>query len=520
MKRPRPARQVPQVRRTSRALLGLAIASGMLLIHQTADACDACDSGVVSCDSCDPSRSIGIPGNPIYRTLDAVAGRVEKLLAFDKCNTSGCDVGGCDIQGCDDACDAAMIHELMVPMPPTSVPAPYVDANEYGSPDSSNHSGLDAPVIMSEPVIVSPQIQSHDAVPLRTEGQSFGDYNAMPYEAETGQGALDAAQANPATPDNAPIDRLPEVTIPTPDPSPNATPPASNDNNEGSIFDTLDDPFGDDARALPQPYRTIRPSNYRPSNQQRSNQQPSNYQRSKSPEPLRLQAPALRSQTQTRRAATKGIARAAGHRSASQQAQGNQRPVANQTHVHTPAHRVTSLQPAPQPKNVMQQRSVSMMRHAVGQPHAAARLGSLPSQPIAAREAASGTQAKQVSHQHARVSPHPATHRNPASVAKPALTKKTGTNRVGTSRAATSRAVASSSAVHRHGVNRASHTHGHTHQHARSHQHFRSHQPNSAQPTPTLRPVAMPVPRANARPATGQRHSNAAYSAYGHTTNR
>ena len=57
------------------------------------------------CDAC--TYDVG-PG-PVYRTLDAFAGGIERLLGLDK------HPAHCDRSGCDDACDAALLHEMQMP---------------------------------------------------------------------------------------------------------------------------------------------------------------------------------------------------------------------------------------------------------------------------------------------------------------------------------------------------------------------------------------------------------------------
>jgi hypothetical protein len=70
----------------------------------------ACDG---ACD-CPPRRR----HNLIRKSLDLVAGGIEKVLGLDKIHCGpGCD-GGCDSVGCDDGCDAMTLQELSRPSPP------------------------------------------------------------------------------------------------------------------------------------------------------------------------------------------------------------------------------------------------------------------------------------------------------------------------------------------------------------------------------------------------------------------
>ena len=92
--------------------------------------CDSCDSG---CNGCSPIFP-GKPAGPVFKALDKIAGGVEKLFGLDKCGAKGGT-------NCDDACDAAMIEDLMIPMdsattdPYYSQPVmPSVPAENYSQP--------------------------------------------------------------------------------------------------------------------------------------------------------------------------------------------------------------------------------------------------------------------------------------------------------------------------------------------------------------------------------------------------
>ncbi|TWT93216.1 hypothetical protein [Stieleria varia] len=195
-----------------------------------------CGCGVAACGGCKT------PHNPLYRTLDAVAGGIEKVLGFDKCK-SGCN-SGCD-SNCDDACDAGYANELMNPI--------YI-------PPSHSH-GAPSPIVESipsvPPLVTSPPTIT-ESVPMYSQPRS-----AAPRMAPRSITPADSAPgATAPLQDPTPIpqpEAAPEpgtrIAPPTP---PETTPPA--DSKKGGFdFDSLDDPFGDDEVRANQPYRRVHP---------------------------------------------------------------------------------------------------------------------------------------------------------------------------------------------------------------------------------------------------------------------
>lgn len=85
--------------------------------------------------------------NFVFRALDSFAGGIEKLLRLDDHCTS------CDEIGCDDACDAAMMQELLlpegelVPMPEMQQweVQPYVEQRLMPAPDSGGQQAPSSP---------------------------------------------------------------------------------------------------------------------------------------------------------------------------------------------------------------------------------------------------------------------------------------------------------------------------------------------------------------------------------------
>ena len=112
------------------------------------------------------------PG-PIYKTLDAFAGGIEKLLQLD---------GSSGSAACDDACDAAMVRELSQPaFPPAPLP-PQPGAAPQRHRRVIPHGELPAPA--------SPQ----HAEPMRMSSPKF-----QPLSPESGSGAQEAAPRDGAS---------------------------------------------------------------------------------------------------------------------------------------------------------------------------------------------------------------------------------------------------------------------------------------------------------------------------------
>jgi hypothetical protein len=162
MNRPKSVRaQSTRRRKIALAIAGL-FAIGSISQHVVAcDYCDMGDGGIVcdSYDSCDDCAGIGIgtPNGPIFKTLDAFAGGLEKMLGLDNC--APCD------SGCDLACDAAIIDDTMWPMAPATTeqytqpvmpsvpPETYTQPQPYTQPlqPEGEHGQPQTPAPMSEP---------------------------------------------------------------------------------------------------------------------------------------------------------------------------------------------------------------------------------------------------------------------------------------------------------------------------------------------------------------------------------
>ena len=483
---------VSHKRRALQAFLSVAVAGGMLLGTSAADACDYCDSvgcdsvgcDTVGCDSgacdsgacdsgaCRPAGrrlSIPAPGKAIFKTLDAVAGGIEKVLGFDKCSSGlSCD------SNCDDGCDAALMNDLMTSHQPTYVPhaptphtfpippapAPLAPAPVVTAPPvvaaPPVYAAPPAPIMaqprarMTEPMIVSPQSQPYQAIPSTTPREPYPQLESLPGQSDMApiqDAPIDRLPSGDAMPNTTPRTTTPRTTTPRtttprtttprktapgiPVPDTNTNPP---EQPKGGLFDNLD-PFGDDSEVrLPKPYRSVKPSNFRLPKSQTSRSG------------VQLQAPQASSSRTLR------------HQSAAQQ------------------------------------RSVAMMRHG-NSTHASSRQVAQPHQHATHRYTAN---------QHTTASQHKGYHSgNAKTVARHTSTRSSGTQRAATYHA---RQVShQQSAQHKAAAQRAAAQRSSAHNHT-------SLQRQATQAK--LKPV--PQPRA----INGQRHSVPNYSAYGHTTNR
>lgn len=186
---------------------GLTLSSTSVLASECG--CNACGMAEVSMSDpcgCDAAAK---KHNPLFRTLDALAGGIEKVLGLDKCKSSH---GGCDEALCDGGCDASPYYEAMMPHPQS---APIM---------SESHS--------YQPVPPPPVVAPHQTSPR----QSYG----------APRSPMHMSQPRIQTP--MPIQKRENV-----------------DSGGGSLFDNLSDPFSDEARRTQK--QTIRPSAFTASKQ-------------------------------------------------------------------------------------------------------------------------------------------------------------------------------------------------------------------------------------------------------------
>ena len=275
MKRTRSAQS--RRNQVARIFLSLAFAGSVTMSGIVAGACDRCGSSATcsqgcsepACSAFEPTCGCGSAvcsggcrklNNPILKTLDAVAGGIERILGLDRCNPSACAVG-CD-SGCDDACDAAFASELMTPLPYSPpVALPYSPSIQ---PAPSLPTFPVVPPIVHDAPMVSQPPMAHDA-PAMSQPRVVMPHATESYAPSLGD--VMAPRAPTPMPTPAPA-APPERTIPSTPPSGSELPKAPKPEG-GNIFDTLDDPFGDDEVRLRKPYRGVRPTSHESSARQR-----------------------------------------------------------------------------------------------------------------------------------------------------------------------------------------------------------------------------------------------------------
>ncbi len=238
---------------TRRKRLGLAAACLATMATANLPATSQVSAGAPSCgcaDECD--GGCGREHGPIYKTLDTVAGGIEKLLFFSLKHRVG---GGCDEMACDDGCDAMTMADMMM-YEETHVPmgmAPPVlmqPSVAHPSPTSPGH-------VHAEPSLPpqSPPRQIMRSVPAPST------YSPAP--ARMSQPTL--------TPMMPPASRTPvPMPLPEGDEAMGSGLPLDRGNDD-SLFDNLQDPFRDDSAQLNAPRSNdsrstiTRPASYRTS---------------------------------------------------------------------------------------------------------------------------------------------------------------------------------------------------------------------------------------------------------------
>ena len=214
----------------SAATLGTIAGTGIGLTNEVVTAAE-CDCWEESCETCGTPDS-AMKNCLIYKSLDALAGGIEKVLGLDKSSR-------CDEFGCDDACDAASMHELMLPMAPMQIESA---APTHVHPPARTHVSPAPMYGDSTPYIPTPHY-----VPERQYAPSVP--SPVPNEVEIPSAMPPAGSET--------IEVMPPTHEAIPQPTPESQP-----NKDGSLFDALDDPFRDDEARTYRPYRNVRPSGY------------------------------------------------------------------------------------------------------------------------------------------------------------------------------------------------------------------------------------------------------------------
>ncbi|MDV6030858.1 MAG: hypothetical protein F9B45_12315 [Phycisphaera sp. RhM] len=257
-------------------------------------ACDAysasSNQGPCDCGSCGKT---GRTSNPIYKTLDTVAGGIEKLLGLDRCCNAGCTTHGCD-GGCD---SAPWMTDLESTTPPVlQIPNPPAATKPLAPPSTAAPRLPTVPPLAPAPRQAAPKQATPTpetpkpaapAPPDPAQSSRRQEPPAVPPAAEpTGRPTLTPPPTIPAEPVPTPRPATPAMPLPEPGsdspdplsdpqitppslpdmpPTPNPVEPPTQPKKEGSIFDALDDledlddPFQEDAARLRRQYGSIRP---------------------------------------------------------------------------------------------------------------------------------------------------------------------------------------------------------------------------------------------------------------------
>lgn len=255
---------------------------GACLFTPTAQAgdcgCQACDACQTSPRGLDRLKLIGgkFHDSLVYKALDGVAGGIEKVLGLDKCNHGHAS--------CDDGCDAAMMDELMVPMPPMesySTPMPIQSHPSHGhhhstvppapirsQPMTSQPMGSGTgipPHVQTAPQNTAPQTRMRMSQPRMSPTPSSEPMPFQPAERMSTPMPPTPAPISPEPMSPAPISPAP-IVAPEPATRPDGpklpAPPIPDDESD-SLFDALSNPFGDDEVHVHR-FQSVKPSNYEP----------------------------------------------------------------------------------------------------------------------------------------------------------------------------------------------------------------------------------------------------------------
>lgn len=212
----------------------------------------ACDCGGIALPmmgdcGCDGGARMACPPKhgPIYRSLDAFAGGIEKLLGLDKCRT-----GGCDTLSCDSAMGTMMPfegHEISV-VPYASGSHGFGGETEIYEESVEMASPRMPQTRMSQPRMMAPRMPMQMSEPIIRSTPSPREprdvrAGSLPTEPRSRSGESIGSGVMPQS-------RAVPRAIPTPRPDvprqqPKNTPAAPKEEG-GSLFDSLSDPFSED----------------------------------------------------------------------------------------------------------------------------------------------------------------------------------------------------------------------------------------------------------------------------------
>ena len=236
-----------------------------------------CDHG---CDACGSATTK--LRNPLFSTLDTVAGGIEKALGLDRCkSTCGCSTPACDTASCD-RCAIGPVE--MVPAPVHAAPMKPRTAPRQVTPSLPSVPAMQPRAIDTTPRKVQPfepRLVEPEAQPeIRPIPKTSQESRQIPTQPRQTRPVPEPEPALPIAPDSEPTP-LPRPNVEPDSPFDNPLPPTpmpepTAPKKESSPFDildqeldNLDDPFKEDALNLRKPYRPIRPTGLRSSSHHR-----------------------------------------------------------------------------------------------------------------------------------------------------------------------------------------------------------------------------------------------------------
>lgn len=267
-----PEQRTARLRRKRANLVARTLLLGSVFAGTTTFSVDAaagelaCGTMRAGCGCGHCGKSSSSSNNPIYQSLDTLAGGIERVLGLDRCRSSECDSLACD-SSCDDG-------HWMIPLESAPPSKPLTRADQDAAPRPPRVVPPRLPAVpplsplpqepkRSQPRIVTPKAESttpriepspptlRDTEPLppAMTPPRIVPAESLPTEPEMSLDPLEAPAESELSPRVDPQDR--------PSPDKPEVPPKK----EGSIFDALedlDDPFEEDARRLRRQYGSLR----------------------------------------------------------------------------------------------------------------------------------------------------------------------------------------------------------------------------------------------------------------------
>lgn len=279
-----PARRIGQSRFTHALVAGgFVLASGPVsIVPMSAASAGECgcqsvgampEMSTATCDCCTKPSRFKMQDTLFYKALDTVAGGIEKVFRLDQCHSGSDSCHSGSDSMCDDACDSAMMGELMIPMPPmdrTVTPMPIHGHSQHGHSQHghpqhghSQHGRQPAPQIVQPTAPSMPPSMSPRQVP--SSNMSAPAPQSQMRMTQPQMSPMESGRMSGRTPGTT--QRATPAPEPMRDPDTSGQPilpaPPIPDDEDGSLFDSLSNPFGDDEVHVHR-FNPIQPSNYEP----------------------------------------------------------------------------------------------------------------------------------------------------------------------------------------------------------------------------------------------------------------